>query len=358
MELGGSLAVPNVQELAWSSKDVPARYVRPELELDRVSKDESVRVPVIDMSKLVGGCDDEDELAKLHSASRDWGFFQVINHGVPDKVILKMKADIQEFFSRPLQEKMECAQLPSDIQGYGQAFVVSVEQKLDWGDMLYILAQPQDVRNMRFWPRVPSSFRATLIQYSIELEKLKGILLSSMARNLGLEPEKLLTLFEEGVQGVRMNYYPPCKQASKVIGISPHTDVVGLTLLTQVNEVQGLQIKKDGKWIPVDPVPGAFIVNVGDVIEIMSNGEYKSIEHRVVVNPEKERLSIAAFHNSNRNAVIGPLPDILSKEQKKRAPNYKSISYQEFLKLGQKATLEGKEKGLAHHLKIETEAAQ
>ncbi|CAI0438252.1 unnamed protein product [Linum tenue] len=312
MELGGSLAVPNVQELAWSSKDVPARYVRPELELDRVSKDESVRVPVIDMSKLVGGCDDEDELAKLHSASRDWGFFQVINHGVPDKVILKMKADIQEFFSRPLQEKMECAQLPSDIQGYGQAFVVSVEQKLDWGDMLYILAQPQDVRNMRFWPRVPSSFRATLIQYSIELEKLKGILLSSMARNLGLEPEKLLTLFEEGVQGVRMNYYPPC----------------------------------------------AFIVNVGDVIEIMSNGEYKSIEHRVVVNPEKERLSIAAFHNSNRNAVIGPLPDILSKEQKKRAPNYKSISYQEFLKLGQKATLEGKEKGLAHHLKIETEAAQ
>ncbi|CAI0438251.1 unnamed protein product [Linum tenue] len=339
MELGGSLAVPNVQELAWSSKDVPARYVRPELELDRVSKDESVRVPVIDMSKLVGGCDDEDELAKLHSASRDWGFFQVINHGVPDKVILKMKADIQEFFSRPLQEKMECAQLPSDIQGYGQAFVVSVEQKLDWGDMLYILAQPQDVRNMRFWPRVPSSFRATLIQYSIELEKLKGILLSSMARNLGLEPEKLLTLFEEGVQGVRMNYYPP-------------------SLLTQVNEVQGLQIKKDGKWIPVDPVPGAFIVNVGDVIEIMSNGEYKSIEHRVVVNPEKERLSIAAFHNSNRNAVIGPLPDILSKEQKKRAPNYKSISYQEFLKLGQKATLEGKEKGLAHHLKIETEAAQ
>ncbi|CAI0438255.1 unnamed protein product [Linum tenue] len=270
MELGGSLAVPNVQELAWSSKDVPARYVRPELELDRVSKDESVRVPVIDMSKLVGGCDDEDELAKLHSASRDWGFFQVINHGVPDKVILKMKADIQEFFSRPLQEKMECAQLPSDIQGYGQAFVVSVEQKLDWGDMLYILAQPQDVRNMRFWPRVPSSFRATLIQYSIELEKLKGILLSSMARNLGLEPEKLLTLFEEGVQGVRMNYYPPCKQASKVIGISPHTDVVGLTLLTQVNEVQGLQIKKDGKWIPVDPVPGAFIVNVGDVIEVIA----------------------------------------------------------------------------------------
>ncbi|CAI0377031.1 unnamed protein product [Linum tenue] len=329
MELGVSLAAPSVQELARSSKDIPTRYVRPELELDPVSKDESVQVPVIDMSKLVGGRDDEeDELAKLHEACRDWGFFQVINHGVAEEVILKMKADVHEFFSLPLQEKMEYAPLPDDIQGYAPSHVVSEGRKLDWSDFLYIVAQPRDGRNMRFWPRVPSSFRETLNQYSTELEKLKSALLSSMARNLGVEPEKLLTLFEGGRQGVRTNYYPPCKQANKVLGSSPHSDAAGLTLLTQVNEVKGLQIKRNGKWIPIDPIQGAFIVNVGDIIEIMSNGEYKSIEHRAVVNPEKVRLSIAAFHNPNSNAVIGPLADILGKDGKKQAPN-SSVSPEE-----------------------------
>ncbi|CAI0418407.1 unnamed protein product [Linum tenue] len=357
-EAGGSLPVPNVQQLASSSNDVPIRYIRPELELERVSSDdEYVQVPVIDMSKLDDGDDDDDvELAKLHSACRDWGFFQVINHGIAEEVILKMKADIEEFFNQPMQVKMESAQLPNGFEGYGQVFVVSKEQKLDWGDMLFIITQPIHGRSMELWPRIPSSFRATLDQYSTELEKLTSSLLSSMARNLGLEPGKLLSLFKEGMQGMRMNYYPPCKQATKVIGLAPHSDATGLTLLAQVNEVQGLQIKRDGKWIPIDPIPGAFIVNVGDIIEIMSNGEYKSIEHRAVVNPEKERLSIATFHSPNFSATIGPLSNLLTKDKKGQAPNYKSISHEDYLKLGAKIKLDGKGKGLIHQMKIQPEA--
>ncbi|CAI0418404.1 unnamed protein product [Linum tenue] len=353
-EAGGSLPVPNVQQLASSSNDVPIRYIRPELELERVSSDdEYVQVPVIDMSKLDDGDDDDDvELAKLHSACRDWGFFQVINHGIAEEVILKMKADIEEFFNQPMQVKMESAQLPNGFEGYGQVFVVSKEQKLDWGDMLFIITQPIHGRSMELWPRIPSSFRETLEQYSIELEKLARCLLSFMARNLGLESEKLLTLFNEGLQSMRMNYYPPCEQANKVIGLAPHSDGSGLTLLTQVNEVQGLQIRKDGKWVPIHPIPGAFIVNIGDVLEIMSNGEYKSIEHRAVVNHEKERLSIAAFHSPNAKVVIGPLPEIL----KGQAPNYKSISHEDYLKLGAKIKLDGKGKGLIHQMKIQPEA--
>ncbi|CAN1747242.1 2-oxoglutarate-dependent dioxygenase 11 [Linum perenne] len=84
--------------------------------------------------------------------------------------------------------------MPScQIEGYGQAFVVSEEQKLDWGDMLFIHSLPVDARNMRFWPRVPSSFRASLDQYSSELKKLA---LSLLARDLGVEQEKLLALFK------------------------------------------------------------------------------------------------------------------------------------------------------------------
>ncbi|CAN1173690.1 2-oxoglutarate-dependent dioxygenase 11 [Linum perenne] len=258
-----------------------------------------------------------------------------------------MKVDLQEFFNQPLQEKMQYAQLPNNIEGYGQAFVVSEEQKLDWGDMLFIHSLPVDARNMRFWPRVPSSFRASLDQYSSELRKLALSLLNHMARNLGVEQEKLLALFKDGTQSIRMNYYPPCKESNKVMGLTPHSDAVGLTLLTQVNDVQGLQIRKDGEWVPIVPIPGAFIVNVGDIIEIMSNGEYKSIEHRAVVNPNKERLSIAAFHNPYRNAMVEPLPELIN--EKKQA-KYKSISREEFIKLVVTSKLDGK--GLLSRLMI------
>ncbi|CAN1257906.1 S-norcoclaurine synthase 1 [Linum perenne] len=297
MELGGSIAVPNVQQLASESKDdhVPIRYIRPELDLDQVSIDGSRHIPVIDMSKLAAtaAAAAAEESAKLHSACKEWGFFQVINHGVTEELMQRMKLDVQEFFNLPLQEKMSCAQMPNNIEGYGQAFVLSEEQKLDWGDMLFIIAQPVSGRNMKFWPKIPSSFRSSLDQYSSDLEKLSSTLLNYMAKNLGVEPEKLLSSFRDGVQGVRKNYYPPC----------------------------------------------AFVVNVGDTIEIISNGEYKSIEHIAMVNPNKERLSIAAFHEPNIKAMIEPFSELIN--EKKQA-KYQSLSRVEFLKLVGSSKLDGK----------------
>lgn len=84
---------------------------------------------------------------------------QLINHGVPEEVMENMKMETEEFFKLPLEEKMACAQLPDSIEGYGQAFVVSEEQKLDWGDMLFLLSKPNSIRKMRFWPTIPTSFR-------------------------------------------------------------------------------------------------------------------------------------------------------------------------------------------------------
>lgn len=84
---------------------------------------------------------------------------QLINHDVPEEVIKKMKSDTEEFFQLPLEVKKTYAQLPNHIEGYGQAFVVSEDQKLDWGDMLFLLSQPLSVRNLTFWPTLPTSFR-------------------------------------------------------------------------------------------------------------------------------------------------------------------------------------------------------
>ena len=99
-------------------------------------------------------------------------------------------------------------------------------------------------------------------KYSSELHRVSLNLLKSMAKNLGVNPDKFASMFEDGRQGIRMNYYPPCEHADKVIGLTPHSDASGLTLLVQVNEVQGLQIKKNGKWIPIKPVPDALLVNI------------------------------------------------------------------------------------------------
>ncbi|KAF5205779.1 2-oxoglutarate (2OG) and Fe(II)-dependent oxygenase superfamily protein, partial [Thalictrum thalictroides] len=189
------------------------------------------------------------------------------NHGVPEEIIEKMKSDTMEFFNLPLEVKKAYGQIPNHMEGYGQAFVMSEEQKLDWGDMHYLIANPLIARDMRFWPKTPTSFRETMEKYTKELRKVTINLIDLMAKNLGLEPEKLTKLFEDGIQGVRMNYYPPCRHADKVLGISPHSDATGLTLLIQVNEVQGLQVKKNGKWVPIKPIPGAFVVNIGDVLE-------------------------------------------------------------------------------------------
>lgn len=84
---------------------------------------------------------------------------QLINHGVGDDLMEKMMTDVKDFFKLPLEEKMGCAQIPDWIEGYGQAFVVSEDQKLDWGDMLFLVPRPVDQRNMRFWPTNPPSFR-------------------------------------------------------------------------------------------------------------------------------------------------------------------------------------------------------
>jgi isopenicillin N synthase-like dioxygenase len=93
-------------------------------------------------------------------------------------------------------------------------------------------------------------------------------ILKLMAKAIGMEYNYMKNLFEDGRQSIRMNYYPPCPQPELVIGLSPHSDATGLTILLQLNEIEGLQIRKDGMWIPVIPLPNAFVVNIGDILEV------------------------------------------------------------------------------------------
>jgi isopenicillin N synthase-like dioxygenase len=104
--------------------------------------------------------------------------------------------------------------------------------------------------------------------YSLELKKLSVTIIEFMTKALKIQTSEILDFFEDGVQSMRMNYYPPCPQPEQVIGLNPHSDVSALTILLQVNEMDGLQIRKDGMWIPIKPLSEAFVINIGDMFEV------------------------------------------------------------------------------------------
>ncbi|OEL30228.1 S-norcoclaurine synthase 1 [Dichanthelium oligosanthes] len=293
----GSLPVANVQELAQTCNSSDEQVTRGQVAL----------------------CDPQsspEECAKLGSACQQWGFFQLINHWVPDEVICNLRKDIAEFFKLPLETKKAYSQLPNSLVGYGQVFVVSEKQKLVWADMFYLVARPNEARDMRFWPAHPPSFRTSIDRYSSETAEVARCLLEFMANNkeMRADPASLLQMFQGQPQGFRMNYYPPCRQANK--------------------------IRRDGKWLTVDVLEGAFIVNVGDVLEILSNGKYRSVEHREVVHPDRERISAAVFRRPCQDAVVGPLLELVKDGNSKA--RYRSVGYMEFMRRYYSAKLDGR----------------
>lgn len=94
-------------------------------------------------------------------------------------------------------------------------------------------------------------------------------ILGQMAKALKMDSEEMRELFSDGVQSMRMNYYPPCPEPDMAIGFSPHSDADALTILYQLNDINGLQIRKEGKWVPVKPLQNGFVVNIGDIMEVI-----------------------------------------------------------------------------------------
>ncbi|XP_022142295.1 protein SRG1-like [Momordica charantia] len=313
--------------MAKKSSKIPENFIRLDQEPCSSSDPGSFPVPpTIDMNQLLSHS--ESELQKLHSACQQWGLFQLVNHGVRRCLLEEVKREIEEFFEVPLEEKMKFGIKGGEVEGYG-SMVLSQDQKLDWGDRFYIITNPISRRRPHLLPRLPSSLRNTLELYLKETKKIAMALLKMVAGGLGMDVRKMEELFEDGMEAMRMTYYPPCPTPELVVGLRPHSDATGLTILNQLNGVEGLQVKKDGVWFPVSFIPDAFIVNVGDILEIVSNGCYSSIEHRAVVNSENGRMSIAAFYNPRFDAEIGPETCILSPQN---PPKFRTILMEDYVK--------------------------
>ncbi|XP_059077590.1 codeine O-demethylase-like [Cryptomeria japonica] len=138
---------------------------------------------------------------------------------------------------------------------------------------------------------------------------------------------------------MRMNYYPPCPKPDHVLGLSPHADGSGITLLLQDDEVEGLHIRKDDKWVAIQPIPYALVVNIGFFLEVMSNGRYRSIEHRAVTSKENARLSIAIFYSPGFDAEISPALELIDENH---PCLFKKFIHEDFIRHYMSHKIEGK----------------
>ncbi|XP_061342929.1 leucoanthocyanidin dioxygenase-like [Gastrolobium bilobum] len=325
---------PRVESLASSGmQSIPNEYVRPQEELTSIGnvfeevKKEGLQVPTIDLKEI----DSEDEFVrakcreKLKKAAQEWGVMHLVNHGIPEDLINSLKKAGEAFLSLPIEEKEKYAndQASGKIDGYGSKLANNASGQLEWEDYFFHLVFPEDKRHMSIWPKTPSDYTEVTSEYAKQLRGLATKILGLLSLGLGLEEGRL----EEEVGGMeelllmlKINYYPICPQPELALGVEAHTDVSSLTFLLR-NMVPGLQLFYEGKWVTAKCVPDSILMNIGDTIEILSNGKYKSILHRVLVNKEKVRISWAVFCEPPKEKIIlKPLPELVTNAEPARFP--------------------------------------
>ncbi|TYG85446.1 hypothetical protein ES288_A13G054800v1 [Gossypium darwinii] len=289
-------------------------------------------IPTIDFSLLTSSLPDERSktIRELGKACRDWGFFMVYicfffhrcYHGVPERMMKAIIEACREFLELPEEEKRGISgKHVLDPIRSGTSFNESVDEILCWRDYVKIFQHPEFHS-----PNKPPSFR----------EIIRGI-----SESLGLEKDYIYETLnpENGLQLIAANLYPPCPQPELAMGLPPHSDHGLLTLLIQ-NQIGGLQVQHKGKWVNIDPIPNSFLANIGDHIEILSNGKYKSVLHRAVVNNRDVRISIAVPHGPALDAIVSPDSKLV--ENVGNPPAYGAMKYKEYLEFQQGTMLNGK----------------
>ncbi|PON99732.1 Oxoglutarate/iron-dependent dioxygenase [Trema orientale] len=163
--------------------------------------------------------------------------------------------------------------------------------------------------------------------YAKAIHNLQKQLMELILESLGLNPNYLQEEVEDGSQVLAVNCYPACPEPELTLGIPPHSDYSSITILLQ--SCPGLQLMdRDKNWLSVPAMEGALLVQLGDQMEVLSNGRYKSVIHQATVNSEKPRFSIASLHSLALDKKIGPAPELVDEEH---PLSYKEFSFQDFL---------------------------
>ncbi|KAK4398226.1 Gibberellin 2-beta-dioxygenase 1 [Sesamum angolense] len=275
-------------------------------------------IPLVDLSR-------PDSKAQLVKACEEFGFFKVVNHGVPIHLIKELESEALRFFSLPHSDKAKAG--PPDPFGYGDKRI-GPNGDVGWVEYLLLTTNTHSgyQKFASIFGEAAENFRRVVNEYVLAVRGMACEILEMLADGLKIQPRNAFSklLMDEKSDSVfRLNHYPPCPQAQlqdqsngrNRIGFGEHTDPQIISVLRS-NNTSGLQISlKDGSWIPVPPDQTSFFINVGDSLQVMTNGRFKSIRHRVVANSSKSRLSMIYFGGPPLSEKIAPLPALMEGEE-------------------------------------------
>jgi isopenicillin N synthase-like dioxygenase len=286
-------------------------------------------LPVVDISALGGGdaAARARTAAELRAAARDVGFLYVTGHGMSPALFDGLLAAATEFFARPLDEKMQVyIGRSTNHRGYvpvgeevfygatrdlKEAYDLAIDLPADDPD--YIAGNPMLGPNQ--WPDLPG-FRERVGAYYDAVLAVGRRLLQGFAEAMGEAPDALDPLVTKPATQLRLVHYPFNPEAKDVTGIGAHTDYECFTLLHVT--APGLEVMNDdGAWIDVPPMPGAFVVNIGDMMETWTNGAFTATSHRVR-KVQEERYSFPLFFNVDYATEVAPLPRFVTAEKPAR----------------------------------------
>ncbi|HTV76726.1 MAG TPA: 2-oxoglutarate and iron-dependent oxygenase domain-containing protein [Steroidobacteraceae bacterium] len=283
-------------------------------------------IPVIDLGGL--SADDPkakaDVAAALRKACTEVGFFYIVNHGVPEDLVGRVFSHARRLFDRPLDEKMQIHVKKSGHQlGYvanGDENANPLVGKADLHEAFDFVIEdmqvgselwPGDFRKVgNQWPHELPGFQQTLAEYGVAMKRLAQVLFRAFAGALELPETFFDALSHTPMALVRVLYYPsqPGPFDETRMGNGAHTDHECFTILRQ-DDVQALQVRnRSGEWIDAPPIPGSYVVNIGDLMARWTNGAFASTYHRVANLSGRARYSIPCFIGPNADALIEALP--------------------------------------------------
>ena len=299
-----------------------------DLDKQAVAKPGSIddQVPVIDIADLVRDSSSAaaraaiDDIAK---ACKIWGFFQVINHGIAADLIEKVWRQTRAMFALPDEVKQSVLRSKDNPWGfYPNELTKNQRDKKEVFDFTREGVDPIYGQSNR-WIANQDNFKATMQEYLGACTHLSLTLLESFCIGLNLPADHMRADFATNHTGfMRLNYYPvkdPMAgsdiehQPVADLGIHHHTDAGALTVLLQ-DDVGGLQVYKDGYWHNISPVPGAMVINTGDMMQVWSNDIYRAPIHRVLAMETRKRYRLPCYFNPSASSKVSPLPTVVSDE--------------------------------------------
>lgn len=280
------------------------------------------QLPVVDVGPYVDGSDKRGVADRIGIACRDVGFFYIRNHGVAGPLVEKVFKAAEEFFLLPVAEKRRIDVLNSPAyRGYVPLYAESVSGLIpnlrecfdignEFGPDYPHADEDLPLHGRNQWPARPAGLRPALEAYWSEMMRLANQLMGAMALSLGLDESYFDQSINWPLAQIRLNHYPPQTKHldGSEMGIDEHSDYGCLTILAQ-DDVGGLEVKNAaGTWIHAPPIPGTFIINLGQQMQRWTNDLFKATMHRAVNASGRERYSIPFFFDANWDARIECLP--------------------------------------------------